>query len=132
MAETNNVELIKIDRHYFWCIIDELCDDNSVFIYNRSEILKALINGNLYGLKMNESNPKYQEARSESLFCQQSVYLLPCFCIAENKKAIMLWVHSRAQKRGFGSLLVKLLEITDVYCPLDSARDFWEKCGIDV
>ena len=49
MEDWGEIKLAQIDSDVFWSLIDELYDDNSVFICNRTKILEAYTKGNLYG-----------------------------------------------------------------------------------
>ena len=115
----------------FWCLFDELCGDNSGFCHNRSSILQAYKDGNLYGLTVNETDKMFERrARRDSIFCDNSWYLLPCFCIKENTDAIIIWTHTRARKMGFARKLVDLLHIERAQNPLPESVGFWEKCNV--
>jgi hypothetical protein len=126
------IKLKQIESEYdFWCLIDELNDDASDLYNNRCTILEAYKNGNLYGLDVNETDKMYdRRAREDNIFCKDSWYLLPCFCIKENNKAIIIWTHTRARKMGFAKQLVKLLNIEYAYNPLQNSIDFWKKCNV--
>ena len=131
MKDWGEIKLIQIDCDEFWYIIDELCDDNSGFLCNKSTIVEAYKNGNLYGLSVNETDKMYERgAKMDNIFCKYSFYLLPCFCIKENTKAIIIWTHTRARKMGFAKKLVELLNIEYVYNPLPDSIEFWKKCNI--
>jgi hypothetical protein len=131
MEDWGKIKLEQIDSHDFWCLFDELCDDISGFLNNRSTILEAYKNGNLYGLRVNETDKMYQRgARIDNIFCDNSFYLLPCFCVKENNKAIIIWTHTRARKMGFAKKLVELLHIKYAYNPLPDSLEFWKKCNI--
>lgn len=132
MEYWGEIKLIKISSaNDFWCLIDELCDDNSKFMCNRSTILQAYKDGNLYGLEVEETDEMYNNySGNDDLFCRYSFYLLPCFCVKEDDKAIIIWTHTRARRRGFGKKLVKLLKLEYAYKPLPESFDFWNKCGI--
>ena len=111
MEDWGEIKLTQIDSSdEFWNLFDELRDDNSGFLHNRSTILDAYKNGDLYGLRVNETHKMFERgARIDDIFCKDSWYLLPCFCIKEDNKAIIIWTHSRARKRGFARKLVELL-----------------------
>lgn len=120
-----------IDGCNFWHLFDELCDDRSKFLCNRDAIVEAYKNGNLYGLQVTETDLMYKRrARMDTIFCKGSWYLLPCFCIKENDKAIIVWTHSRARNNGFAKKMIELLEINSVYNPLPESIGFWEKVNI--
>jgi len=109
----------------FWSIMDELyievCNsDGTGFWHNRGTILDAYSKGNLYGLRVNETDEMFKRG-----------YLLPCFCVKEGDEAILLWTHTRARRRGFAKKLVELLEIKSADWPLPESLGFWQKCGID-
>lgn len=130
MTDLTKVKLVNIGEWDFWPIIDEMCDDNSAFLFNRRTLLNAYTNGTLYGLKVEDSDDS-EEKYLDPIFCRDSFYLLPCFCIAEKNCCHILWVHSRARKQGLGSKLVKLLDIHTAIYPLDDTLEFWKKCGVN-
>ncbi len=131
MNDWGEIELTQIDSDDFWCLFDELGDDNSGFLCNKSTILEAYKKGNLYGLRVNETDKMYErEARMDNIFCENSWYLLPCSCVSPNNKAIIIWTHTRARKMGFAKKLVKLLHIKYAYNPLPDSIEFWEKCNV--
>ena len=131
MEDWGEIKVIQIDSSDFWCLFDELYDDNSEFCNNRSTILEAYKNGNLYGLRVNETDKMYERgAIIDNIFCEESWYLLPCFCVKENNKAIIIWTHTRARKMGFAKKLVELLRIEYAYIPLPDSIDFWKKCNV--
>ena len=131
MDDWGEIELNQIGSEDFWYLLDELCHDKSDFYNNRSIILEAYKNGNLYGLTVNETYKMYERnAMIDNIFCNNSCYLLPCFCVKENNKAIIIWTHTRARKMGFAKKLVELLHIEYAYNPLPDSIDFWKKCNI--
>ena len=135
MDDWGEIILKKIfcDDDAFWCLIDELYDDKSRYICNRDTILEAYRTGSLYGLKVLESDSMYERgAMMDRIFCINSFYLLPCFCIKENNKAIIIWTHKRARRKGFAKKLVELLHIEDAYNPSPSSIPFWEACNINI
>lgn len=127
--------LCTIDEPYlFWCLIDELGDDNSHC--NREALLQAYSAGILYGLELVES--KYQQEREagpntrSSLFCAGAypLYLLPCLCVKQHDSAIIIWTHVRARNRGFAKKMVEQLNVKTAFQPLTTSIGFWEKCNI--
>ena len=133
MEHLGEIKLNQIDDEYeFWALIDELFHDKSGFCHNRTAILKAYMNGNLYGLRAIETDLMYENRALENeIYCENSFYLLPCFCIKENNEAIIIWTHSRARRMGFAKKLVNLLDITHAYNPLPDSLEFWRKCNIE-
>ena len=133
MEDWGEIKLAQIDSDVFWSLIDELYDDNSEFICNRTKILEAYTKGNLYGLEVNETDLMYNNnANNDDIFCKYSLYLLPCLCIKENNKAIIIWTHTRARRKGFAKKLVELLQIKYAYNPLPDSIHFWKKCNIKI
>ena len=76
----------------------------------------------------------FRTARGDKIFCHDkrnaSWYLLPCFCVKENNKAIIIWTHTRARKMGFAKKLVELLHIEIAEHPLPESIEFWKKCNV--
>tara|TARA_A100001015_G_C15002788_1_gene719300 strand:+ start:196 stop:612 length:417 start_codon:yes stop_codon:yes gene_type:complete len=137
MENWGEIELQKIeDGDDLWVLFDELVDDKSGFFFNRSTIIESYKDGNLYGLYVNENQFMFDNRiRGHKLFARDyggclSWYLLPCFCIKENDKCIILWVHSRARRKGFGTKLVKLLNIKEICTPLPESLPFWKACNL--
>ena len=127
MNDWGELKLTQIGANDFWNLFDELCDDNSRFLFNRATILEAYKNGNLYGLTVDETDDMHKRnAGADLIFCQsmfRNLYLLPCFCVKEDNKAIIIWTHTRARNMGFATKLIKLLGIKYAY-------DFREKSAI--
>ena len=138
MEYMGEIKLIQIDSSDFWILMDELYDDTSQFIHNRTTILEAYKTGNMYGLRVSETDMMYKNNTIEDkIFANNfihgnSFYLLPCFCIRENNKAIIIWTHTRARKKGFAKKLVELLQIKYAYKPLNDSIDFWNKCNVKI
>lgn len=138
MEHWGEIKLTKIEHGFdFWCLFDELSNDNSNFINNREIIVDAYRKGNLYGLNVDESDHMFaNKSINDDIFARHhngalSWYLLPCLCVVENKKCIIIWVHTRARRKGLGTKLVKLLKIEDVYNPLPGTSNFWKSCGFN-
>jgi len=139
IEDWGGISLVKIDREDFWCLIDELIDDRSGFLCNRTTILNAYTAGNLYGLRVVENESmRTRRASRDNIFCNdifndtKTCYLLPCFCIRESDTAIIIWTHTRARNMGFATQLVKLLDIKYADTPLPESMGFWQKCNIGV
>lgn len=146
MNDWGRIQLVQITADEFWYLFYELCDDKSGFLNNKRTILQAYKDGTLYGLCVSETPGMCErDARLDDVFCKiyespddgtggkycdVSQYLLPCFCVAENSKAVILWTHPRARKRGFARTLVELLHILYVWNPLPESIGFWERCNI--
>ena len=123
----------KIDAGSFWCLIEEMIDDKSGFLHNRRTILEAYKHDNLYGLKVIETEDMYQRgASTDPIYCTNSFYLLPCFCIKEENKVIMIWTHTRARKMGFAKKLVEMLDVKYAHDVLPESIEFWKKCNVTV
>jgi GNAT superfamily N-acetyltransferase len=137
MPDWGPITLVRIESgDDFWSIMDELKNDKSGFLCNRDIIVGAYRDRTLFGLRVAETESmSKRNANLDNMFAKQkdgfpSVYLLPCFCISECNRAIILWVHARARLRGFGKKLVEELKISIVDNRLPASMGFWEKCGI--
>ena len=131
MHDWGEIKLIQINSNEFWCLFSELCDDNSGFLHNKNTLLDAYKTGNLYGLTVNETDKMYKRgAIRDNIFCDNSRYLLPCFCIKEKNAAIIIWTHTRARQMGFAKKLIQLLQIKYAFNPLPDSIDFWDNCNI--
>jgi hypothetical protein len=107
---------------YFWNLINELLDDESEFLHNRTSILDAYVKGNLYGL---EAIEKDEPLPLDDFIYMNYTPMLPLFLISEETKAVILWVHSRIRRMGFGRKIVQLAGINEVWNPLPESIDFW-------
>jgi hypothetical protein len=133
MDDYGEIKLTQIECDDFWCLFDELCDDCHGFLHNRRSLLEAYKEGNLYGLSVVETDHMYERgARMDEVFCKNSWYLLPCFCVKEKNTAILIWTHRRARNRGFAKKMVELLDIQFAANPLPESIGFWRKCNIPV
>jgi GNAT superfamily N-acetyltransferase len=130
-AGWGEVYLEKIERaEEFWTLIDELIDDKSRFLMNRNSLLEGFVQGNLYGLAVAETDEMFAaRARADPIFCRQGWYLLPCLCLREGSEAVIIWTHTRAQRRGFARRLLNLLEITVARHIVAGSEGFWERVG---
>ncbi len=112
------------DSFDFWCLYDEMDTAKSEYLKNRECILRAFKNGNLYGLRINETDLMYKKGvRDDPKFARQSngelsMYLLPCFCVKglsteENTDNIaeLLWAHTRVWHLKLCEKLLDLLGI---------------------
>lgn len=132
MNDWGEIKLEQINHVQFWHLFDEMIDDRSGFLHNKETILEAYKNGNLYGLRVIETDSMFKRgARKDTVFCDNSWYLLPCFCVRMDTTAILMWTHTKARRMGFGKKLVKLLNIEYAYRPLPDSLGFWKKCGIE-
>lgn len=127
----DNIKLEKVKlENDFWSLIDELKDDNSPFISNRNEILYAFRKGRLYSLKLVPTNSMLHRDDLEWIYSRNSLFLLPCFCIKNRNKAILLWVATRMRKKGLGTKLIKMLDIKSVNQPSADNIGFWQKMNL--
>lgn len=142
MTDYGKAELFLVDSvDDFWALWDELYSDDNMFVHTRSILLEAFKENTFYSLVIKETDSMYERyARSDSVFCRGacSSYLLPCFCVTnkEGDKILLLWVHSRARRRGFGRQMVEF--VSDLHptspmqpvTPLPEAYPFWKACGM--
>jgi len=132
MEDWGTIKLAQIESgDDFWALLFELADDESKFLHNRSTLVEAFKDGQLYGLRVCESQKMYERfARVDGVFCRGSYYLLPCFCVTQDLTAVIIWTHTRARKMGFAKKLVELLHIERAWNPLPDSLEFWMKCNI--
>ena len=132
MNDWGEIKLHKIEiGDDFWSIFDEIVDDDSSFINSRNKIVESYKEGIMYSLIVEETESMYKRyAIDDPFFCKNSIYMIPCFCIAENNIAYFIWTHKRARRMGFASTLVKMLDVKHADYPLPGSEEFWESCGI--
>lgn len=127
----NQIKLIHINYEDFWYIYDELCEEKGEIFHYRSILLEAYKKQKLFGLRVTESIQMFENVeRNNPLFCKNSWYLLPCFCVRDKNKVIFIWTHERARNKGFAKKMVELLDIDYAYKPIASSLGFWEKCNV--
>jgi len=120
-----------VEGNDFWSLINELIDDNSCFLHNRNILVEAYKSGNLYSLRVNETESMYgQKAVTDNIFCKNSFYLLPCLCVRDSENAVIIWTHKKARLNGFAKLLIQLLDIKVAKYPLEESIGFWNKLNI--
>lgn len=103
------------DGDCFWRLYSELEDDTSGYLNSRSDLVEAFKEENLYGL----------EIKGNDLY-----FLLPCLCIVKDSTVSVVWTHTRARRKGFGIMLMKLLKVRNVYNPSLDSIPFWKACGL--
>ncbi|KAG5188708.1 hypothetical protein JKP88DRAFT_206573 [Tribonema minus] len=110
MDDWGPLALVKVKSGAdFWGLFEELCDDKSGFVHNRNFIAQAYRDGHLYCLRVVETDSMFERGpQRDSLFVTApgTLCLLPCFCIAEDKSASIIWVHTRARRKGFARSLI--------------------------
>ena len=127
-----DARLQKVDTpETFWRIFDELCMEGSDFVHNRGQLLDAYSEGALFTLVVDENDHMCStEAGRSSLLMRESTscYELPCFCIVYNNECNILWVATRARRRGIASMLMTSLTVTSLRGGemLPGSEPFWE------
>ena len=133
-SDYGEIELVQIQNgDDFWALFEELTDDNSGFLGNKSIIVEAYRKGNMFGLQVRENAAMYQRgALTDSIFCNSNntFYLLPCFCIMREKTVEIIWTHTRARRMGFAKKLVELLNVEYAWNPLPESIGFWTRLQI--
>lgn len=110
------------DGERFWRLYSELEDDNdredneSGYVWNRSDLVEAFKDGNLFGLEIKGAADLY--------------FLLPCLCIVKDSIVSNVWTHTRARRKGFAIMLIKLLRVRNVLNPTYNSIPFWKACGL--
>ena len=135
MENWGEIKITLIDSFDFVNLFYELIDDESGFINNINILLESYKSNNLYGLRVIETSKMYEmRIGIDPIFCKNSFYLLPCFCIKDNNECVIIWVHKRARNMGFGKKLIKLLNINKVKVSniLPESIGFWKKFGCEI
>jgi hypothetical protein len=85
-------------------------EENSDSEYNKAILLDAFKYDELYMLSVYETESMHKRnAYMDDVFCKDSYYVLPCFCIKQNSIVTMLWVHPRIKLLGIGKKMMQLL-----------------------
>jgi hypothetical protein len=125
-------EVVRItSSHDMFRLLDEMANDRSSFINSRDLIADAWRDGFLYGVVSRDvipcSHPLFPLLVSNTSHWD----LFPCLCVSAGEgSAGIMWVHTRARRRGLGRALVSALFITTVPCPLPGSFEFWAACGV--
>jgi hypothetical protein len=102
-ADWGEIEPRPIESGYdFWALFDELVDDESGFVNNRGIIANAYREGQLFGLRLSETDSmRNRQARTDPIFCAGSYnYLLPTFCVTGAEGTCdIIWTHTREAPR---------------------------------
>jgi hypothetical protein len=120
-ASPLRIKKIK-DGERFWRLYSELedqnnlADDKSSYVWNRSDLVEAFKDEKLYGLEIKGAGDLY--------------FLLPCLCIVKDSTVSSVWTHTRARRKGFAIMLIKLLRVQNVLNPTYDSLPFWEACGL--
>jgi hypothetical protein len=123
----------------YWYILDLLQQEGDGFLHNKVWIMDALVRGNVYGLKVTETDAMFERrAWKDPIFnlldrpkgMYRPMYMLPCFCIMEKDACTIMWVHSSARGKGIGRAMVQLLDIQRAQHVLEQSVGFWMACGI--
>ena len=143
MSDYGTTELHQIESvENFWALFDEIINDNSGFQYNRSTLLEAFKNGNLWGLTIEETDSMFKRhAWEDPIFIKNNItntlYLIPCLCVLNNEgnKILIIWTHSRARRCGYAKTLVEYLSVDTLLIPdrpLPESLPFWKACGYEL
>jgi hypothetical protein len=111
----------------FWSLIAELYDDNSGFVNNKNSLVQAYRDGNLYGLRVLETQAMFERGPGP-IFVKRGLWMLPCLCVKDGDEATIVWTHTRARRNGFGRALVEQLSIKTAYNRLEGSEEFWDAC----
>lgn len=134
-TDWGEIHSFQVDQgNDFWCLLAELQGDHlSNFGDNRVFLIEAFRQGTLFSLRVTETDSMYKrKAQDDSVFCDpcESFYLLPALAVVVDNVALLVWVHSRARRLGFGTKLVKSLGVKGKATPLPGSEEFWKACGI--
>lgn len=122
------------DGDEYWALMEELIESESGFYHNRSALLDSMLKGQLYGLQVEESLAMCKSQVRDPVFMINprfpTFWMLPCFCVKVRDTCQILWVHPRARRRGFGTQLVRQLNIKYAWNIMDGSQGFWKKVNI--
>ena len=115
----------------FWALLSELLNDKSDFLHNLNIIVESFKDGNLYSIRVVETDSMYRRgAHEDSIFVKGTFFVLPCICIIEQNCAEIIWVHTRARRKGFASHMIEELNVNKVNEILPGSEEFWKYCDI--
>lgn len=108
----------------FWSLLDEMGQDEKKLLEYRDFIVEAFREGCLFGLCVdNEKKEVYAKGT-------ETENLLPCLCVVAENECMLLWVHTRIRRRGFGTALIQKLAITKVSPILPESLPFWKSLSL--
>jgi hypothetical protein len=118
----------------YWSLIEELRESGSGFFHNRAALLDAMLEGQLYGLEVEESLAMFKCKQRDPVFMNNprfpTFWMLPCFCVKVRDTAQLVWVHPRARRLGFGTRLVCQLGVEYAWDIMDGSQEFWKSLDI--
>ena len=133
-ADWLNMEVVPVNNEECFFSLLQECGPEG-FYHNRTTLLKAYVNKNLYtigGIPENSDDPKWSQYydfpaayRSEDGWTRMQI--LPCFCVVNGTTCEILWVHERIRKKGFATMMLEALEVNAVNQPLPESKIFWKK-----
>lgn len=118
--------------------LDQLTADESGFLHNRDWLLDAWRKGNLYTMRIKQTEELYKDhelrgALGYFLGVPPHGLNLPvlCGCI-DGDACEILWVAKHVRKLGLGRDLVRSLGIKRAPRVLDQSRGFWVRIGVSI
>lgn len=123
----------------FFQIYDTLLKHNSGFVHNRASLLEAWKCGELYTLRIKETDALFNDPplRTQlAIFAypenpKSSNLNLPIFCWrGAGDACIMLWTAPHIRKLGLAKELISILGIVRACNVLPESRSFWEHLAI--
>ena len=118
--------------------LDQLTADKSGFLHSRDSFFDAWRNGNLYTMRIKETDELYKDhelcgALGYFLGANPSWLNLPVLCCRIDGDACeILWVAKHVRRLGLGMDLVRSLGIKRAPLVLDQSRGFWERTGVSM
>lgn len=118
--------------------LDQLLADKTGFWYNRSVLLDAWKNGNLYTMCITETDDLYKDREllgllGDFLGARPHWLQLPVLCLSiDGETCEILWVAKHVRRLGLGSDIVHSLGIKRAVHVLDDSRGFWERTGVSI
>lgn len=132
-------ELVCIEgAHEMVTALDQLTADESGFLHNRNWLLNAWRKGNLYTMRIKETDQLYKDhelrlALGYFLGAKPSWLNLPVLCERiDGDVCEILWVAKHVRRLGLGRDLVRSLGIKRASHVLDQSRGFWERIGVSI
>jgi hypothetical protein len=131
MEDWGEIKTKELNSTDLQAILSELKFD--VFEFHVNIVLDAWETGDLYGLEVTETDSmNNRNARKDDIFCVNTSYLLPCFCIKQDNIVALLWTHPRAREKGFATKLLADLKLEKVWCRKEKLFPFYQKRNLQI
>ena len=127
----------------FLALLDEMERDRSGFIHNRTVLVEAFRDHQMFYMCVPETDAMFKDKDSRyhprfmdwKQHADVPFYCLPIVAVIGRKDESVidiLWVHSRCRRAGFGRMIVQQLGIKRAPCVMEDSVPFWNAPSVEV